>query len=1115
MEPANNYSQKHWYTKISNGVLEGPFTLQELQDMLQNKVLGDTAQISKDKENWLEIQSVDIFKQEWMAAMPDNNDYGPFSLAEIPELLVQKKVAMDTQITNPMTGEEITVSNALKRVEDFPQSAGQKKLETGLLFPEFVLAKNQVPKLSSNDPDKKDRNQTRIQNLELRIKQLEKALSTAHAQLELTKKGQKEQSIAQQQHISSSEQRIRELSNTLDQVRREKEKLIEQLNVLRNQENVRLSREATLQKELSQATAKIDNLMRQLQAEQQERRKIKDEAERTIKAATAQLEQQKRELQEKYTRYEQAQQQITKLQTQLSQERHDAMHKENVFREKIKSLEKELSTTKTTLQSTMQKLDAATHLAQPQRVQSARLEKELAHSQELAAQFKLEAEKEITFLKKEIDSLSAEKAALTKQLQDAFQAHQSHVELNKQELVKLQNEIVALKSKSEELEKAIALKEQELKDKTTAFEKEKTSLNKMISEMQSFADDHKRLMEILPQIEGLKKENSALQGELEKYKVLNEQNSDEYKKREMEFTAKIKLLEADNAALRMALKTAQQAPDAVRKAEEMRQQLESARLFSVKLEEELKALRANYQNLQGQYQRLEKDHHLEVNQLKETLRKLNEELEVERNRSGALQNKLDASSAELETFRKELELAREQEKTLKLSYEAQENALKRHMLELERKIEASQAEMAAFKKSSIELQNAKDKALGQLELVQKELTEINRSYTSLKLESAKRETDLSLKIKELESAISQTQSSNMALQNELVQERQKNNQLSIKLQQHEKINSRLKELENQNKMLIKQLEEKETELKLQAVIASQQKVEQENNAALVYSENVNKVLPDKSIEFTERLVEKPDGQRIETLKRQHKPSHQATSNTHNQLIWNVVMGCIAIVMFSVIVVIYFSAKAPLDTQFAYNKEPATAEPALQQIPKDNFIRNETIRPGKDETILQSQSLVTGSSMIAKSEEKDIKLETKEKKLPAFDVAGIKVIDKESGKLLIFEEPLFKKRAELSEVGIRLLAAFAEEVKPFVSELKFEIIGHTDSDPLPPTSPFKNNKELSMMRADVAAQFIKKAIGGGNLNITVMGSGSENPPYPEDTPENKARNRTVSISVLWK
>ncbi|TVQ71678.1 OmpA family protein [Ectothiorhodospira sp. BSL-9] len=97
-------------------------------------------------------------------------------------------------------------------------------------------------------------------------------------------------------------------------------------------------------------------------------------------------------------------------------------------------------------------------------------------------------------------------------------------------------------------------------------------------------------------------------------------------------------------------------------------------------------------------------------------------------------------------------------------------------------------------------------------------------------------------------------------------------------------------------------------------------------------------------------------------------------------------------------------------------------------------------------------------------------------------------------------------AQLSEAGIGLL----EEVYQVLAREELSIIveGHTDDVPIN-TERFPSNWELSSLRATtVARQLIELGVPAEQLRIA--GHAHTRPRAPNDTPENRAQNRRVSL-----
>ncbi len=75
-----------------------------------------------------------------------------------------------------------------------------------------------------------------------------------------------------------------------------------------------------------------------------------------------------------------------------------------------------------------------------------------------------------------------------------------------------------------------------------------------------------------------------------------------------------------------------------------------------------------------------------------------------------------------------------------------------------------------------------------------------------------------------------------------------------------------------------------------------------------------------------------------------------------------------------------------------------------------------------------------------------------------------------------------------------------------------VTGHTDDRPIS-SSEFESNWELSADRAVAVIHQIVKQTGLDESRFAAVGNGSTKPIAPNDTPENRARNRRVEISIV--
>jgi type VI secretion system protein ImpK len=109
---------------------------------------------------------------------------------------------------------------------------------------------------------------------------------------------------------------------------------------------------------------------------------------------------------------------------------------------------------------------------------------------------------------------------------------------------------------------------------------------------------------------------------------------------------------------------------------------------------------------------------------------------------------------------------------------------------------------------------------------------------------------------------------------------------------------------------------------------------------------------------------------------------------------------------------------------------------------------------------------------------------------------------------IVGDGLFKAgEATVRPEDVRLISRIAEELTKVPGQV--EVIGYTDNQPIR-TLRFPSNWELSRARADSVARLIAVRIPGSR--ITADGRGEADPVAPNDTPQGRAKNRRVEITV---
>ncbi len=127
----------------------------------------------------------------------------------------------------------------------------------------------------------------------------------------------------------------------------------------------------------------------------------------------------------------------------------------------------------------------------------------------------------------------------------------------------------------------------------------------------------------------------------------------------------------------------------------------------------------------------------------------------------------------------------------------------------------------------------------------------------------------------------------------------------------------------------------------------------------------------------------------------------------------------------------------------------------------------------------------------------------------FNEPGITILKKERGVLLRLENSILftPGGSNLQEKALPLL----DKVVTVASQTGFDITveGHTDSTPIR-TREFPSNWELSVSRAVSVVMYMVETAPALARKISVSGLADTRPAVPNDTPQNRARNRRIEI-----
>jgi len=171
--------------------------------------------------------------------------------------------------------------------------------------------------------------------------------------------------------------------------------------------------------------------------------------------------------------------------------------------------------------------------------------------------------------------------------------------------------------------------------------------------------------------------------------------------------------------------------------------------------------------------------------------------------------------------------------------------------------------------------------------------------------------------------------------------------------------------------------------------------------------------------------------------------------------------------------------------------------ALQNKLADSEARNQELRRQQDIVVHTHQSLE--DEMRNALESKDVTISQLQGKLT------VNILDR-----IMFDSG----EAELKPAGAAVLRKVAAVLAQHPN-LKVHVIGHTDNVPIRASARnrFPSNWELSTARATAAVRFLTEVAGVDPRRLGAVGYGEFRPIADNSTPEGRAKNRRIAITIL--
>lgn len=115
-------------------------------------------------------------------------------------------------------------------------------------------------------------------------------------------------------------------------------------------------------------------------------------------------------------------------------------------------------------------------------------------------------------------------------------------------------------------------------------------------------------------------------------------------------------------------------------------------------------------------------------------------------------------------------------------------------------------------------------------------------------------------------------------------------------------------------------------------------------------------------------------------------------------------------------------------------------------------------------------------------------------------------------VITFDSGLFNGDANLRPEAKTVLSALGRQMGVHVGRISVRVVGHTDDVPMPAGAKYRDNLALGMSRAVAVVEHLRSTtqLPAGTFSVSSLGEYLT--PYPNDTHEDRARNRTVVIRI---
>jgi type VI secretion system protein ImpK len=130
-----------------------------------------------------------------------------------------------------------------------------------------------------------------------------------------------------------------------------------------------------------------------------------------------------------------------------------------------------------------------------------------------------------------------------------------------------------------------------------------------------------------------------------------------------------------------------------------------------------------------------------------------------------------------------------------------------------------------------------------------------------------------------------------------------------------------------------------------------------------------------------------------------------------------------------------------------------------------------------------------------------------------NIPGVSLKTERNEIVLTFDSGLFIRGIEFTSEAKLVLAMLGRQLEPYVGHISVHVIGHTDDLPIMARHAYRDNIALGFNRALAVVEHLRATSRLPSAVFSISSLGEYLTPYANDTPENRARNRTVVLRIF--